>query len=50
MEVTNRLQEAIKQTRIAKQEVEESEVIRDLEQALELLEKGLESLEKQDEN
>jgi len=47
MEVKNRLQEAIKQTRIAKQEVENSEVSQDLEQALESLQNGLEALEKE---
>jgi len=50
MDVTDRLQEAIKQTKIAKQEVGESEVSRNLEQALESLQNGLESLEKGDQN
>lgn len=50
MKVTNRIQEAIKQTRLAKQEVEESEVSRDLEQALESLQNGLESVKKDDGN
>jgi hypothetical protein len=49
MEVTARLEEAIKQTRLAKQEVERSEASRSLEQGLESLQDGLESLEKEDE-
>lgn len=49
MEVTARLEEAIKQTRLAKQEVERSEASQYLEQGLESLQDGLESLEKEDE-
>ena len=45
MEVTNRLEEAIKQVRLAKQEVEKPEVSQDLEDCLESLQNGLESLE-----
>jgi len=45
MDERNRLQEAIKQIRLAKQEVEKPEVSQELEQALEALQTALESLE-----
>ena len=45
MEVTNRLQEAIKQTDLAIEDVSQPDVRRDLEQARESLREGLESLD-----
>jgi len=47
MDVTNRLQEATKQIRLAKQEVEDPEVNQELERALESLQDGLESFDKE---
>lgn len=48
MDAAGRLREAIKQTQIAHQEVEETEVSREVEQALESLQNALEPLEKED--
>ncbi|MFY4814509.1 hypothetical protein ACOJIV_17700 [Haloarcula sp. AONF1] len=48
MEVTNRVKEAIKQTRLAKQEVDDSAVSKELEHALEALEDVSETLEADD--
>ncbi|WP_434530076.1 hypothetical protein ACODNH_02125 (plasmid) [Haloarcula sp. NS06] len=48
MEVTNRVKEAIKQTRLAKQEVDDSTVPKELENALEALEDASETLEDDD--
>ncbi|WP_336339408.1 hypothetical protein [Haloarcula brevis] len=48
MKVTNRVKEAIKQTRLAKQEVDDSTVSKELEHALEALEDALETLEDDD--
>jgi hypothetical protein len=45
VKVTTRLEEAIKQVRLAKQEVAEPEVARELEESLESLQSALESLE-----
>ena len=44
----NRLKEAIKQIRIVKEEVDDSEVSGELERALEALEDAVESLEDDD--
>lgn len=45
VKVTTRLEEAIKQVQLAKQEVAEPEVARELEESLESLQSALESLE-----
>jgi hypothetical protein len=45
MEVTNRLEESIKQIRIVKEEVENSEVSQDLEEGIGAIQNALESLE-----
>jgi hypothetical protein len=44
MEVTNRVKEAIKQTRLAEQEVDDSTVSKELEDALEALKDAAETL------
>lgn len=46
--MTNRLKEAIKQIRIVKEEVDDSEVSQELEQAREALQNAVESLEDDD--
>jgi len=43
--MTNRSNEAIKQTRVVKDEVDDSEVLQELEHALEALQKALKALE-----
>jgi len=48
MKVTNRVKEAIKQTRLAKQEVDDSGVSEELERALEALQDASETLEDDD--
>lgn len=45
MDVTNRLEEAIKQVRLAMQEIEDPDVSKDLEEGRESLRKALEALE-----
>jgi len=45
MEVKNRLQEANKQVRLAKEEVDQSDVAQELEQSLEALQNALEALD-----
>jgi len=45
MNMTNRVKEPIKQTQLAKQEVEDSAVSKELERALEALEDASETLE-----
>jgi len=44
MDSTNRLQEAIKQTQLAKRDVEDPDVSQNLEKCLRSLQNGLESL------
>jgi ribosomal protein L1 len=46
--MTKRLNEAIKQTRIGKEEVDDPEVLEELEQALEALQNAVEALEDED--
>jgi len=46
--MTNRVEEAIKQTRLAKQEVDDSSVSKKLEHALEALKDASETLEDDD--
>jgi len=48
MDVSNRVKEAIKQVRLAKQEVEDPDAFEDLERSLEALENALDSLEDDD--
>jgi len=48
MEVSNRMKEAIKQVRLAKQEVEVPDASQDLEHSIEALQNALESLEDDD--
>jgi len=45
MEVKNRLQEAIKQIQLAKQEVDQSDVSQELDQSLEALQDAVETLD-----
>ncbi|WP_336338717.1 hypothetical protein [Haloarcula brevis] len=49
MDVTTRLEESIKQVRLAKQDVTDPEVVRELEETLESLRSTLESLEENNE-
>ena len=48
MKATNRLKEAIKQARLAKQEVEDPDVSQELEDTIEGLQNSLEALEDDD--
>ncbi|NLV08010.1 hypothetical protein [Haloarcula rubripromontorii] len=45
MKVKNRLQEALKQVQLAKEEVDRSDVSQELDQSLEALQNALESFE-----
>ncbi|WP_158600560.1 hypothetical protein [Haloarcula sp. Atlit-7R] len=47
MEVKNRLQEALKQISLAKEEVDQSDVAQELEQSLEALHNALEALDEE---